>query len=201
MTARSQAARKSRLANVLRHPALTHRLPGVLALVVFIGVVAASALLAPPRKPIAPGDVPGLLSWSELRPAAASPSTVPSALDLSTLQDSDPRAARLLRSMRAAGGSAPLVSAMEGREVALAGYVVPLDGASSSSFLLVPYFGACIHTPPPPANQVVHVIGRQMPALRTMDRVVVRGRIRLARSEFEEASSGYRIDEADVEVR
>jgi hypothetical protein len=24
-------------------------------------------------------------------------------------------------------------------------------------FLLVPYYGACIHVPPPPSNQIVHV--------------------------------------------
>lgn len=46
-----------------------------------------------------------------------------------------------------------------GTEVRLPGYVLPLefDGQKVTSFLLVPYAGACIHTPPPPANQMVHV--------------------------------------------
>jgi len=46
-----------------------------------------------------------------------------------------------------------------GEDVRIPGYVLPLefDGQKVTSFLLVPYAGACIHTPPPPANQMVHV--------------------------------------------
>ncbi len=46
-----------------------------------------------------------------------------------------------------------------GQEVRIPGYVLPLDfdGLKVTEFLLVPYAGACIHTPPPPANQMVHV--------------------------------------------
>ena len=41
----------------------------------------------------------------------------------------------------------------------MAGYALPLEfeGTEVKEFLLVPYVGACIHTPPPPANQIVHV--------------------------------------------
>jgi hypothetical protein len=40
------------------------------------------------------------------------------------------------------------------------GFVLPLEyaGKKVTEFLLVPWVGACIHTPPPPANQIVHVI-------------------------------------------
>jgi hypothetical protein len=43
--------------------------------------------------------------------------------------------------------------------VRIPGYLLPLefDGDKVSEFLLVPYVGACIHTPPPPPNQIVHV--------------------------------------------
>ena len=43
--------------------------------------------------------------------------------------------------------------------VRLAGYVLPLemDGLKITEFLLVPYVGACIHEPVPPANQIVLV--------------------------------------------
>lgn len=46
-----------------------------------------------------------------------------------------------------------------GTDIKIPGYVVPLefDGDQVSEFLLVPYAGACIHTPPPPANQIIHV--------------------------------------------
>jgi hypothetical protein len=39
------------------------------------------------------------------------------------------------------------------------GYLLPLEfsGKEVSEFLLVPWVGACIHTPPPPPNQIVHV--------------------------------------------
>lgn len=47
-----------------------------------------------------------------------------------------------------------------GENVRLPGYVLPLafKGKKAVEFLLVPTVGACIHTPPPPANQVVHVV-------------------------------------------
>jgi hypothetical protein len=44
--------------------------------------------------------------------------------------------------------------------IRLAGYIVPLefdDNQVISSFFLVPYFGACIHVPPPPPNQLIYV--------------------------------------------
>ena len=48
---------------------------------------------------------------------------------------------------------------LDGRKVRIPGYVLPLDfnGQSVHEFLLVPYVGACIHTPPPPMNQIVYV--------------------------------------------
>lgn len=45
--------------------------------------------------------------------------------------------------------------------VRLPGYVVPLGTAQDgrlTEFLFVPYYGACIHVPPPPPNQIVHVV-------------------------------------------
>ena len=44
-----------------------------------------------------------------------------------------------------------------GKLVRIPGYLVPLeyDGTGVSAALLVPYVGACIHVPPPPANQMV----------------------------------------------
>jgi hypothetical protein len=48
---------------------------------------------------------------------------------------------------------------LDGQLVRIAGYLLPLEfsGKSIREFLLVPWVGACIHTPPPPANQIVHV--------------------------------------------
>jgi len=48
---------------------------------------------------------------------------------------------------------------LDGQLIRLPGYVLPLEFAGSRvvEFLLVPFVGACIHAPPPPPNQVIHV--------------------------------------------
>ncbi len=48
---------------------------------------------------------------------------------------------------------------LDGQSIRLPGYVLPLefDGTKVTEFMLVPYVGACIHVPPPPPNQIVHV--------------------------------------------
>ena len=54
---------------------------------------------------------------------------------------------------------APLKEELNEQYVKIPGFVVPLEGDADniSEFLLVPYFGACIHVPPPPSNQIVYV--------------------------------------------
>ncbi len=49
---------------------------------------------------------------------------------------------------------------LDGSQVRIPGYLLPLefDGNKVTEFFLVPYVGACIHTPPPPPNQIVHVV-------------------------------------------
>ena len=46
-----------------------------------------------------------------------------------------------------------------GQTVKIPGYVLPIDfeGTGVKVFILVPYVGACVHVPPPPANQLVLV--------------------------------------------
>ena len=56
--------------------------------------------------------------------------------------------------------SAKTVPALDGKQIRLGGYPVPLESDSqgrSVEFFLVPYPGACIHVPPPPPNQIVLV--------------------------------------------
>jgi len=57
-------------------------------------------------------------------------------------------------------GTYNVVEDLNGARIRLPGYVVPLDFNAASEyneFLLVPYFGACLHTPPPPPNQIVFI--------------------------------------------
>lgn len=59
-------------------------------------------------------------------------------------------------------GTFSTVAGLDGQRVRLPGFIVPLDfesGNRLTNFLLVPYYGACIHTPPPPPNQIVYVEG------------------------------------------
>jgi hypothetical protein len=52
-----------------------------------------------------------------------------------------------------------LVSTFNGKQIRIAGFVVPLsfDRTYATEFLLVPYIGACVHVPPPPPNQMILV--------------------------------------------
>ncbi len=52
------------------------------------------------------------------------------------------------------------VAALDGQRVRMPGYALPLEFEDTKviEFLLVPYVGACIHVPPPPENQMVHVL-------------------------------------------
>ena len=53
-----------------------------------------------------------------------------------------------------------VVAAYDGMAIKLAGFVVPLEFSDEqviTEFFLVPFFGACIHVPPPPPNQIIYV--------------------------------------------
>lgn len=60
---------------------------------------------------------------------------------------------------------------LEGQEIRIPGFVVPLEldeAGRVTEFFLVPYFGACIHVPPPPPNQIVYVRMPQGIELKSM---------------------------------
>ncbi|MDN2483503.1 DUF3299 domain-containing protein [Vibrio agarivorans] len=85
-------------------------------------------------------------------------------------------------------------SDIEGKSVKLAGFVVPLelDVNNVYQFLLVPYHGACIHVPPPPANQILHVTtDTGLPIELTHDPIWVEGSIMTTAMEFDVAQVGY----------
>ena len=69
---------------------------------------------------------------------------------------------------------------LDGALARLPGYLLPLEfsGTQVSEFLLVPWVGACIHTPPPPPNQIVHVkLDQPFEFKHAFDAVWVIGRI------------------------
>ena len=96
---------------------------------------------------------------------------------------------------------APVVKALDGQSVSLPGFVVPLEGDSEliTEFLLVPYFGACIHVPPPPPNQIVHVtIKGGVPIDSLYDAIVVTGTISTQTWSGEIAQVGYTMQAVGV---
>ncbi|MDP3330634.1 MAG: DUF3299 domain-containing protein [Methylococcaceae bacterium] len=104
------------------------------------------------------------LNWDELTPADWDPLKPLKGLNLDKLEDSDPRARDALIAVGEAWKNAPIIPALNGQRVKIAGFVVPLDinKKKVKEFLLVPYFGACIHVPPPPSNQVVHAFNAKI---------------------------------------
>jgi len=92
------------------------------------------------------------LTWEDLRP---SDSPLPPALPIH-----NPMAPPL--STPPMGGQslmAETVDELNGKRVRIPAFVVPLDGDQDNltELLLVPYFGACIHVPPPPPNQIIYI--------------------------------------------
>ena len=141
------------------------------------------------------------LKWEELMPKDWDPMKTLRDRTASIRSDADPRARSLMEEVRAVWDSAPTVSGLDGTAVKLPGYVVPLEELRGElkEFLLVPYFGACIHTPPPPANQIVFVSSPKGVKFRAMETVWVTGTIHTTRQASYMGASGYRIDAVAVD--
>ena len=96
------------------------------------------------------------------------------------------------------------MKALDGQYVKLPGYVVPLEsdeGGVLSEFLLVPYFGACIHVPPPPPNQIVYVKLAKPFMLRSMaDPYWVTGKINTKVWTSDIADSDYVLTADKIEI-
>lgn len=120
-----------------------------------------------------------------------------------SLNDGDALAQEMLRELREILDTAPTVDALDGEAVRMPGYVVALEQGKEglTEFLLVPYYGACIHTPPPPANQIVHVVSRKpVKGFQTMSAVWVQGKLRTAREKTSMGVSGYSMELARIEA-
>lgn len=143
------------------------------------------------------------LEWDALVPADWRPDDILAEYDVGELEDDDPRAQELMQRLEAAWKESPVVPELDGRQVKMPGFVVPIeaDAERIAEFLLVPYYGACIHVPPPPANQTVHVVtanGAEYQG-KLFDTVWVTGTLKVESSSSELAEAGYRIDARRVE--
>lgn len=146
------------------------------------------------------------IKWAELVPKDWDPAQeVRKRLkveDFDIISDTDPRMLEMLKQMREIWDNAPVNPAMDGVRGRIPGYLVPLEEAKDGSIkemLLVPYYGACIHSPPPPANQIIHVIvDKPTRRFAAMDTVWVTGTLRATRGDSYMGVSGYRVDGATL---
>ena len=134
--------------------------------VVLFGYVAIAAAVTPPQpaaksaaaKPAAPASVTGgvrELDWDALLPEDARTKFqggAPAPIHDYLGGESGMAAQQVL--------DFSVNKTLDGNTVKIPGFIVPLDVGKDgmvSEFFLVPYFGACIHVPPPPPNQIIYV--------------------------------------------
>ncbi|MDZ5431565.1 DUF3299 domain-containing protein [Pseudomonas fluorescens] len=141
---------------------------------------------------------PKELTWSEMIPPDAPPE-VPNMTPLHDLSKmSDTLSAESAPAAKQDMPNAPVVKALDGQNIRLPGYIVPLEVSEegrTTDFLLVPYFGACIHVPPPPSNQIVHVkseVGVKLDEL--YQPYWIEGAMQVKPSSSELADAGYQME-------
>ena len=65
---------------------------------------------------------------------------------------------------QAALSSTRVIQGFDGKAIRIPGFIVPLaqnEDKEVTRFFIVPYFGACLHMPPPPPNQILYVESEQ----------------------------------------
>ena len=93
---------------------------------------------------------------------------------------------------------------MDGIQARIPGFVVPIetDGDGNlTEFFLVPYFGACIHVPPPPANQIIYGrLEKPIPMVNIWDAFWMEGTLNVEDVANDTAASAYTMDVTKLEL-
>lgn len=101
-------------------------------------------------------------------------------------------------------GTFNTVPELDGIKVRIPGYTVPFEygaNAKITEFLLVPYFGACLHAPPPPPNQTVFVMTDDPLTLKDLAQAVwIEGTLNTQTQDTELADAAYTITLDKVEI-
>ncbi|KAA0876338.1 DUF3299 domain-containing protein [Nitrincola tapanii] len=123
-------------------------------------------------------------------------------MEIDLIDDFSPEAERYMENMLRVLASAPVREDMDQRMIRIPGFVVPLEGEGNRiyRFFLVPYFGACIHVPPPPSNQIIDVKfepGTQVESL--YDAVWISGRLTTQTFQHDLGTSGYHLEAFVIE--
>jgi hypothetical protein len=139
------------------------------------------------------------LEWTDLVPADAREqfSSAPAAATHDYLGEAGPAAVQQ-------STTAPVNNELNGKVVKIPGFIVPLDVAKDgtvSEFFLVPYFGACIHVPPPPPNQIVYVTTKKGIALDSIyEAYWITGTMKLQGKNSQLGSAAYSLSADNVEI-
>ncbi|MDT1986823.1 MAG: DUF3299 domain-containing protein [Planktomarina sp.] len=99
--------------------------------------------------------------------------------------------------------STKLNPALADAYIKMPGFIIPIDisGDGVTSFILVPYVGACIHVPPPPPNQLVFVSTKvPWPSERLWEAVWVTGTMQNKVQYTEVADTGYELEADWIEI-
>jgi len=146
------------------------------------------------------------ISWDKLIPADYNPQEAIGEYteQLAKLQDDDIEAAVIYGKIQAELDNAPVNMALDGKVIKIPGFVAPLenDNGVINEFLLVPYFGACIHTPPPPMNQTVMIKAKKGQGVKSEDSslaVWITGTLKVVEERTNIGAAGYRIENAVIE--
>ena len=164
---------------------------------------AAVAATAVAPKP-APGEDTATteLEWDALIPEDFRPDRLLEEFQVEDMTDDDPRAQELMDRLKEVWDQAPVREDLDGRLVKLPGFVVPVeaDADETTGFLLVPYYGACVHVPPPPANQTVYVVTETGKGTRPelFDVIWVTGTMSVKRIDNDIAEAGYTLYANDI---
>lgn len=146
------------------------------------------------------------IMWDGLIPADFSAAAIMNkyADQLAVIEDGSPEASELYSKMQAEFNNAPVNELLDETLVRIPGFIAPLNYADEliTEFLLVPYFGACIHVPPPPVNQTVLVKaakGQGIKAEASYYPIWVMGKLTVEGTTTELATAGYYIQDAVFE--
>lgn len=152
-----------------------------------------------------------LAAWSLI--AATAQAAAPREIDwLELMPPEDLKAIESMGEIDHSGGvdlesaltSARTVAAVDGLKGKLPGYMVPVafdDQGRVTELFLVPYFGACIHVPPPPPNQIVYIKpSKPVAAGEIWDAYWAIGTLHIASTQNDMAHSAYSMDLDKLEI-
>lgn len=99
-------------------------------------------------------------------------------------------------------GSFKAMKELDGANIKIAGYIVPVEVDSDnqmSEFFIVPYFGACIHVPPPPPNQIILAkLAKPIPVTEIYDAYWIEGTLNVETVKNDIAASAYTLTTTQV---